>query len=447
MIKKTFFTAMMAIGLTTASAQSLKVSGAYEGAVPEGMHFQLFPAEGTAQRPDTISFIAGKLKAAAAPSTYNIYKLVGASRKQQIIIPIFLKSNNDGQSKLSIKFGADGEVDILSPDADTRALVAFNRLYAQRAKAMWMEGKDMEAGRLKALVVGFPAIADSIIGAEKPTDTTSQYLRLWAATLTFDNIESIKFATGRDAASLGIDRDDVINSLASTVDCPMATAFEASARIALAAIGNGNLEENLSALTRKFSDASLIARAEDVLVGRYISSFDYANRYEEGLAELTSLTDRFSLDAKYLQEFKVRKSSIPGTPFPDGVVLTDKDGRTVDFSSFRGKYVFIDMWASWCVPCIKEIPHLRQLEKELGDGNVAFVSISIDSNENAWKKKMTDLGLTGHQLICKNNKLGEALNVRGIPFFLIYDTQGNLYRYNAPRPSDPSLKPLLQQLK
>lgn len=78
---------------------------------------------------------------------------------------------------------------------------------------------------------------------------------------------------------------------------------------------------------------------------------------------------------------------------------------------------------------------------------MVFLSISIDSKEEAWKKKVTALGLEGNLLIDKDNKLCEALNVRGIPFFIIYDKEGKLYKYNAPRPSDVRTKPLLEGLK
>ena len=60
---------------------------------------------------------------------------------------------------------------------------------------------------------------------------------------------------------------------------------------------------------------------------------------------------------------------------------------------------------------------------------------------------MSALGLEGNQLIDKDNRLSEALNVNGIPFFIIYDKEGKLYKYNAPRPSDVRTKPLLESLR
>ena len=191
----------------------------------------------------------------------------------------------------------------------------------------------------------------------------------------------------------------------------------------------------------------LKVRVEDLLLNKYITTFNYADNYADGLKELTSLTKRFQLDEKYLGEFKVRKSSIAGTPFPADVELYDLKGNRVNFSKYRGKYVFVDLWASWCIPCIKEIPHLKQLEKDLQNKDVVFLSISTDTNVAAWKKKVAALGLEGELLNNKDNKLCESLNVRGIPFFLIYDKEGKLYKYNAYRPSDMRLKPLLEGLK
>ena len=105
------------------------------------------------------------------------------------------------------------------------------------------------------------------------------------------------------------------------------------------------------------------------------------------------------------------------------------------------------MWASWCAPCRKEIPHLKKLEEELQNDNVVFVSISIDKDEAAWKKSIVEHDLHGHQFIDSENKLGSALNVRGIPFFVIYDKEGRLYMHNAPRPSSGTpLKEILEGL-
>ena len=106
------------------------------------------------------------------------------------------------------------------------------------------------------------------------------------------------------------------------------------------------------------------------------------------------------------------------------------------------------MWASWCVPCLREVPVLQELEKKLKNKKVAFVSISIDASKEAWLKKLEEKNMHGHQLWNPESTLGKALNVKGIPFFAIYDPDGNLYMHGAPRPSQgPGLVELLEGLK
>ena len=427
-------------------AQELQVTGSVKGEMPTGMRLYVMPAERLWDNPDSIAFGNGKLRVATSESSCHVYKLVGATSQRQIIKPFGMKVK-DGKAELNIAFTADGDVEIANADADTKALAAFNVIYTDKAKQIWMDGKTMTDEALRKLVLGYMPMSDSIVKVYRPSTAVDQYLHLWAASLSFENIENLKFITGKTPQETGIDAKAEFDKLLAIMDCDMSSAFEAAPRLALATVADGGIAERITQLESKVKTAGLKARAEDVMLSKHIAAFNYADNYEQGLKELTELTNRFHLDGKYLGEFKVRKSSIAGTPFPEGINLYDLKGNKVDFSKYRGKYVYIDMWASWCVPCIKEIPYLKALEKELQNDNVCFLSLSIDTKEDAWKKKVADLGLEGELVINKDNKLCEALNVTGIPFFLIYDKEGKLYKYNAYRPSDMRLKSLLEGLK
>lgn len=127
--------------------------------------------------------------------------------------------------------------------------------------------------------------------------------------------------------------------------------------------------------------------------------------------------------------------SVAAATFPDNVVLKDLNGNAVDFGSFRGKYVYVDIWASWCQPCRGEIPHLQALEKSLGRKDVTFVSISVDQDPAAWQKAAKEFNLEGNQLINSDAGLCKALNVRFIPRFMLVDPEGNIVNADAPRPS------------
>lgn len=132
--------------------------------------------------------------------------------------------------------------------------------------------------------------------------------------------------------------------------------------------------------------------------------------------------------------------------------LTQKDGATVPLSSlYNGKYTYVDVWATWCGPCCKEIPHLEKLVKEMeGNDKVQFVSMSMDASRDAWLKKIEKDQPQWAQYILSEEAskiLGDALNITGIPRFFILDKDGKVLQMDAKRPSDPELKALLEGLE
>jgi thiol-disulfide isomerase/thioredoxin len=126
-------------------------------------------------------------------------------------------------------------------------------------------------------------------------------------------------------------------------------------------------------------------------------------------------------------------------------------GGTTSLSNLKGKYVYLDIWATWCAPCKAEIPYLKQIESEFHDRNIEFVSISVDK-ENAhetWKKMITDQNLGGIQLFADNNFESEFIaeyGINAIPRFILLDPEGNIVDADTYRPSNPKLKELLLEL-
>jgi thiol-disulfide isomerase/thioredoxin len=82
--------------------------------------------------------------------------------------------------------------------------------------------------------------------------------------------------------------------------------------------------------------------------------------------------------------------------------LTDVSGRVVELSAFKNKYVVIDFWASWCGPCLANVPYLNKLIKSYGGDSIGFVSISVDSDLKKWEKAIMDYKIEGVQL-CDSN--------------------------------------------
>lgn len=140
-----------------------------------------------------------------------------------------------------------------------------------------------------------------------------------------------------------------------------------------------------------------------------------------------------------------------GTSSPEFVNYENFNGGTTSLSDLRGKYVYIDVWATWCKPCKDEIPSLKILENDFHGKNIEFVSISVDKLNayDTWKKMVKDLDLKGVQLFADNNFESDfitAYGINSIPRFILLDPEGNIVDANASRPSNPELRELLLDL-
>jgi len=129
----------------------------------------------------------------------------------------------------------------------------------------------------------------------------------------------------------------------------------------------------------------------------------------------------------------------------------DTNGKNISLDDLKGKYVYVDVWATWCGPCKREIPFLKELDDEYEGKDLAIVSLSIDKMENKdkWLKMIKDQELQGIQILADkdwNSDFVTSYNITGIPRFILIDPEGNIYDADAPRPSDPRLKELLSSL-
>jgi len=127
------------------------------------------------------------------------------------------------------------------------------------------------------------------------------------------------------------------------------------------------------------------------------------------------------------------------------------DGKTVSLKDLKGKYVYIDVWATWCAPCIKQVPYLKGLEERYHDKRIVFVSISVDRKESkaTWKQMIAKRELGGLQLFADESFDSDFMNayaVTSIPRFILIDPNGNVVNTEAPRPSFDKTRTLLDEL-
>lgn len=439
---------LAAFTFTNVSAQTLKVTGEITGDGGKDKPVQLYiqPMESLFNSPPSPVEVKDN-KFITELNLKDGFIFIGAVVGQtQYMLPYY-KEGKGGELSLPIVLDK-GIITVKGADHNNRALGGFNAIMGKNRRKLWLEGKELSKEAITGLLKELGTASDSVCRTENCSPTVQKYINIWAYNTMHDLYENISFFTGKSHAELGAeDRSSFLAPPQKVLDCDMACYFANTPRIVASSLPEGDLATRIGALYKEYRSDNVKKAAQEAIINEFIVKFDYAKNYQDGLEQLTALSEKYKLPESYLKAFRKRKATIPGNPFPEGVTMTDLNGNKVDFSKFRGKYVYIDMWASWCAPCIREIPHLKKLEEEVKNENVVFLSLSIDTNEESWKKKVKELDLKGNLLIDSKNELPKALGVSGIPFFVIYDKEGKLYKYNAPRPSDANVKEMLEQLR
>lgn len=122
----------------------------------------------------------------------------------------------------------------------------------------------------------------------------------------------------------------------------------------------------------------------------------------------------------------------------------DVNGKEMTLRDFRGKYIYIDMWATWCGPCQKELPFLKKLEEKFKGRNIVFVGLSIDQDKAKWAASVKSGALSGTQLyIGKGSKFQSDYRISGIPRFILLDPNGRIVNPDMTRPSSEDTEKIL----
>lgn len=211
--------------------------------------------------------------------------------------------------------------------------------------------------------------------------------------------------------------------------------------------------ENYKMAEELFIQKTFTDDVKDVVLAQKIyGTIVHENNIETG----KKMLDRYAATTKnkdYLailnDVYSIGSKLLPGKPAPE-FTYQDVNGKMVSLKDFRGKVVYLDIWASWCGPCLKEIPSAKKLEEEFKGKDVVFLCVSLDQNEDAWKKIIKEKEIPGIHLISKGDfgsDIAQKYNAKGVPKYFIIGKDGTIINNHASRPSSGVNKDLEELLK
>lgn len=224
---------------------------------------------------------------------------------------------------------------------------------------------------------------------------------------------------------------------------------------------NTNLDENIPVEKKqeiianpiKFVlETNLDKVTDDVVKGELVLLFSTMNSSYVGLIDYKNKYGKYLITESQKKRFAEVQGKLNDNTKGNEAIdfkFPDVTGKEIALSDFKGKVVYIDVWATWCGPCKKEIPYLKKLEKEYhGNKNIVFLSVSADAEKDKekWKKYIETEELGGVQLFAGDRAQKELMDlykIKGIPRFILVGKDGKLIAGEAPRPSSSEIKALL----
>ena len=199
------------------------------------------------------------------------------------------------------------------------------------------------------------------------------------------------------------------------------------------------IDNHFSGQTKEYLTLTLLryAKENEKYFGVTPSKYDY-------------LQTSFLSTAKYKEykDYILRKESLEKLPTGQDQVVT-ADGKAADLNSVfaTGKTHYVDFWASWCAPCMAEMPASQKLKEKYAGKPIKFLYFSRDDNPVAWERAVKRLGFSTSESYLmpakRKSALATKLKISAIPRYVIMDDQGNILNRNAPRPSDPKIVEVL----
>lgn len=194
-------------------------------------------------------------------------------------------------------------------------------------------------------------------------------------------------------------------------------------------LSGGSIRDHLMYTRMK----EMIGRTRDSIQREYI------------LARYTPLLSSEKMKRILMSQHFLLKGLHLGKPAPE-ILATALNKDSISLKDFRGRYVVIDVWATWCAPCKIQSPNFERLAEQYTSPDLAFVALSIDDNHWQWRGEAAGKSPRVMQLLANNKiDLGKAYGIESIPRFMLLDPQGKIINAQMPYPADPEFENILKR--
>lgn len=202
-------------------------------------------------------------------------------------------------------------------------------------------------------------------------------------------------------------------------------------------LGYSTLDSARTSVLQYIDDRRARAYAQMHLVAERIGEMplDIATpSYQNYIAEYSGFPQYTAFLESFYEDIKSVSPGQPAIPFS----IPNANEETVRIDDFRGQYVLLDFWASWCIPCLDEFPHMKELYNSYPREQFEIVAISIEEDSLRWRQAIQQFDNPWPQLYGGNGfQQATFAEYRGggIPFYILVGPKGNIIRYNDVRPS------------
>jgi thiol-disulfide isomerase/thioredoxin len=206
-----------------------------------------------------------------------------------------------------------------------------------------------------------------------------------------------------------------------------------------------DIVKNLLAHSTKQADIKKIKdwQTTSILVGQMLKLSDKneLRKFDTKIAAINTIQYRNAATKRLEELLKLGRgdSAIDFT-------AVDIKGNPVSLASLKGKVIYLDLWATWCGPCVYEKPFFTKLQEKYKDNEkIALVSLSIDDEIDLWKQDVDKRKAGGYQWQINRNSLLDY-NIMGVPRTIIIDKDFKIADLNAPHPSSKDTEKVIEAL-